>query len=68
MENNFKNEMEKLCDMQIDFWNEFRNALAVMDNSTEEEICIMWHKHFKENNEAVQQLIKVKMAIAKIEG
>lgn len=68
MENNLKNEMEKLCDMQINFWKEFRNDLATIDNSTEEEICTMWHKYFKENKETLQQLIKVKMAIDKIEG
>ena len=68
MENNFKNEMQKLCDMQINFWNDFRNALTVMNDSTEKEICEMWHKYFKKNNEVVQQLIKVKMAIDKIEG
>ena len=67
MENNFKNEMEKLCDMQINFWNDFRNALEAMNNSAYEEICTMWHKHFKENNEEIQQLVKVKMAIDKIE-
>lgn len=67
MKNIFKNEMEKLCDMQVDFWNDFRNALAVMNDFTEKEICEMWHKYFKENNEAIQQLVKVKMAIDKIE-
>ena len=67
MKNNFKNEMEKLCDRQIMFWTMFKNALAIMDNVTEKEICEMWHKHFKENKETLQQLIKVKMAIDEIE-
>ena len=68
MENDFKNDVEKLCDIQIDFWTDFRNALAVMNDSTAKEICELWHKNFKENNEAVQQLIKVKMSIDKMEG
>ena len=67
MENNLKNEMENLCNTQIEFWNEFRNALVAMDDYTDKEICEVWHKYFRENNEMVQKLIKVKMAIDKIE-
>ena len=68
MENNFKNEMQKLCDMQIEMWNDISNDLAVMDNSTEEEICAMFHKHLREeHHEAVLQLVRVKIAMDKIE-
>lgn len=68
MENNFKNEMQKLCDMQIALWNDMRNDLEAMDNSTDEEICAMFHKHLREeHHEAVLQLIRVKMAMDKIE-
>lgn len=68
MENNFKNEMKKLCDMQIEMWNDISNDLAAMDNSTEEEICAMFHKHLrKEHHEAVLQLVRVKIAMDKIE-
>lgn len=69
MENNFKNEMKKLCDMQIEMWNDISNDLAVMDNSTEEEICAMFHKHLREeHHEAVLQLVRVKIAMDKIDG
>ena len=69
MENNFKNEMQKLCDMQIEMWNDIRNDLETMDNSTDEEICAMFHKHLREeHHEAVLQLVRVKIAIDKIEG
>lgn len=70
MEKNFKDEMGKLCDTQIRFWNELKDALSAIDNFTdftEKEICETWHKHFKENNEVLQQLIKVKMTIDEIE-
>lgn len=70
MENSLKDEMRKLCDTQIGFWNELKDALSAIDNftdSTEKELCEMWHKHFKENNEVLRQLIKVKMTIDKIE-
>ena len=68
MENNFRNEMQKLCDMQIEMWNDISNDLAAMDNSTEEEICAMFHKHLREtHHEAVLQLVKVKIAMDKIE-
>ena len=68
MENNFKNEMQKLCDMQIEMWNDISNDLAVMDNSTEEEICAMFHKHLREeHHEAVLQLVRVKLEIDRIE-
>lgn len=68
MENNFKNEMQKLCDMQIALWNDVRNDLEAMDNSTDEEICAMFHKHLREeHHEAVLQLVRVKMVMDKIE-
>lgn len=68
MENNFKNEIKKLCDMQIEMWNDISSDLTVMDNSTEEEICAMFHKHLREkHHEAVLQLVKVKIAIDEIE-
>lgn len=68
MENNFKNEMQKLCDMQIALWNDMRNDLEAMDNSTDEEICAMFHKHLREeHHEAVLQLVRVKMVMDKIE-
>lgn len=68
MEDNFRNEMQKLCDMQIEMWNDISNDLAAMDNSTEEEICAMFHKHLREtHHEAVLQLVKVKIAMDKIE-
>lgn len=70
MENNFKEEMRRLCDTQIRFWNELKDDLSAIDNftdSTEKEICETWHKHFKENKEALQQLIKAKITIDEIE-
>jgi hypothetical protein len=68
MENNFKNEMQKLCDMQIALWNDMRNDLTVMDNSTDEEICAIFRKHLREtHHDAVLQLVKVKIEIDKIE-
>ena len=68
MENNFKNEMRKLCDMQIALWNDMRNDLEAMDNSTDEEICAMFHEHLREeHHEAVLQLVRVKMVMDKIE-
>lgn len=69
MENNFKNEMQKLCDMQIAMWNDIRNDLEAIDNPTDEELCAMFHKHLREeHHEAVLQLVRVKIAIDKIEG
>lgn len=68
MENNLKNELQKLCDMQIALWNDMKNDLETMDNSTDEEVCAKFHKHLREeHHEAVLQLVKVKIAIDKIE-
>lgn len=67
MENNFKNEMQKLCDMQIALWNDMKNDLEVMNNFTDEEICVIFHKHFREHYKAVSQLVKVKTIINEIE-
>lgn len=50
MKNNFKEEMRRLCDTQVRFWNELKDDLSAIDNftdSTEKEICETWHKHFK---------------------
>lgn len=69
MENNFKNEVQKLCDMQIALWNDMKNDLEAMDNSTDEEISTVLLKHLREtHHEAVLQLVRVKIAIDKIEG
>lgn len=69
MENNFKNEMQKLCDMQIEMWNDVRNDLEAMDNPTDEEISTIFHKHLREtHHEAVLQLVRVKIALDKIDG
>ena len=68
MENNFKDEMKKLCDMQIALWNDMENDLAVMDNPTDEEIIAIFREHLREtHHDAVLQLVKVKIAIDKIE-
>ena len=68
MENNFKNEMQKLCDMQIEMWNDIKNDLAVADNFTDEEVCAIFHKHLMEiHHEAVLQLVKVKISMDEIE-
>lgn len=69
MENNFKNEMKKLCDMQIELWNGIRNDLEVINNHTDEEFIEIFHKHLREtHHDAVLQLIKVKIEVNKIEG
>lgn len=69
MENNFKDEIKKLCNMQIEMWNDINNDLEVMDNSTEEEICAMFHKHLREkHHKAVLQLVSVKLEMDKIDG
>ena len=69
MENNLQNEMNKLCDMQIELWNDLKNALEATNNATEEEICVMFSKHLREtHHEAVLQLVKVKIAIDKVDG
>ena len=69
MENNLKNEMKKLCDMQVELWNDLRNTLEATDNSTEEEICAMFRKCLREtHHEAVLQLVRVKIAIDKVDG
>ena len=68
MENNFKNEMEKLCDMQTELWNDIRNDLSAMNSPTDEEICAMFRKHLRETHrEAVLQLVRVKISMDKIE-
>ena len=56
MENNFKNEMNKLCDMQIELWNGIRNDLEAMNNHTDEEVIEIFHKHLREtHHDAVLQ-------------
>ena len=68
MENNFKNEMKKLCDMQIELWNDIGNDLETMNNPTNEEIVTIFHKHLREtHHDAVLQLVKVKIEVDKIE-
>ena len=62
-----KEEMKKLCCIQIDFWDKLKDVLEATHDCTDEEVCQLWHKHFKENREAVQQLIKIKVMIDKIE-
>ena len=69
MENNLYVEVKKLCDMQIALWNAMRSDLVLMDKSTEEEICAMVRKYLREtHHEAVLQLVKVKIAMDKIDG
>ena len=69
MEDNFKNEIQKLCDMQIELWNDVRNDLEARDNSTDEEISAIFRKHLREtHHEAVLQLVRVKIAIDEIDG
>ena len=69
MENNFKNEMKKLCDMQIELWNGIRNDLEAMNNHTDEEVIEIFYKHLREtHHDAVLQLIKVKIEVNKIES
>ena len=68
MEDNFKNKMQELCDVQIKLWTDVKNDLAVMDNYTDKEICAMFHKHLREiHHEAVMQLVRVKIAMDEIE-
>lgn len=68
MDNNFKTEMKKLCDMQIELWSDMRNDLETMNNHTDEEIVAMFHKHLREtHHNAVLQLVKVKIEVDKIE-
>ena len=38
MENNFKNEMMLLTNMQIDLWNAIKNDLMATDNPTDKEV------------------------------
>lgn len=66
--NNLKIELETLCNMQTDFWENFKRAVMMGDNSTEEETYKIWKKYFVENNEPIKQLVKVKAMIDKIEG
>ena len=69
MENNLQNEMRNLCDMQLELWSDLKDALAATDNATEEEICAMFRKHLREtHHEAVLQLVRVKIAIDKVDG
>lgn len=55
-----KQEMEKLCDMQAEHWNCLKDALAVFDESDEKGIYAMYQRYFKDNTEALDQLLKVK--------
>lgn len=67
MEGDFKNEVQKLCDMQIALWNDMKNELETMENSTYKEICEIFYKHLREvHHDAVLQLVKVKVAIDNI--
>lgn len=67
MENNFKNEMKKLCDMQVKLWNDMGNDLEATDNLTDEEIVAIFHKHLREtHHDAVLQLVKVKSEVDKL--
>ena len=69
MGNNIKSEMQKLCDMQIVMWHDIKNALDVVDGATEEEISAMFNKYLREtHHEAVLQLVRVKIALDKIDG
>lgn len=69
MENNFKNEMKKLCDMQVKLWSDMGNDLEVTDNLTDEEVVAIFHKHLREtHHDAVLQLVKVKSEVDRIEG
>jgi hypothetical protein len=69
MENNFKNELEKLCNMQIALWNGIRNDLAAMDNPTDKDVSAVFHTNFcVTHHKAISQLIQVKMMIDKIDN
>ncbi len=68
MKNNIKNEMQKLCNMQIDMWNDIKNDLTVANNFTDKEICDIFHKHLREtHHKAVLQLVEVKLLMDEIE-
>ena len=62
-----KQEMNKLCDMQIEHWNCLKGALEVFEDYDEKEICTMYQKYFRNNTEGLEQLIKVHKMIRKIE-
>ena len=68
MENNFKFETQKLCDMQMELWKDVKNDLMAMDNPADEEIRAIFHKHLREtHHDAILQLIEVKLKIDEIE-
>jgi hypothetical protein len=62
-----KTEMNELCDLQVEFWKVMKKTLADTKECSDEELCAMWHKHFKDNIDAVKQLCKVKTIIDKTE-
>ena len=68
MENNFNLDMQKLCDMQMELWEDMKRDLMTMKNPTDEGVITVFRKHLREtHHDAVLQLIKVKSAIDKAE-
>ena len=68
MENNFKNEMMLLTNMQIDLWNAIKNDLMATDNPTDKEVNAIFHKHLREDHhDVVLQLIMAKTKLDEVE-
>lgn len=53
---NFKDEVQRLCDMKITVFSNIKNGLT--DNLTDKEICSMFRKCLKESP-AFLQMVKV---------
>lgn len=56
MKCNFKDEVQKLCDMKIAVYSNIKDGLT--DNLTDKEICAMFRKCLKESP-AFLQMVKV---------
>lgn len=57
---NIQKEIEKLCDLQAEFWSGLKNTFAETDEFSTGEINLLWHQYFEENDSAIEQFIKTK--------
>lgn len=62
-----KQEIIKVCDDMVAFWEQFKVEMEAIPNEDEVDIICKWHDYFQENSDVVARLSMTKRNINEVE-
>lgn len=58
---NIKQEIIDLCDISIEFWQQFKKEISAIADDDKAELVLKWKNYFVEHNEFALKLTETKL-------